>query len=239
MFTREDVAQLNQRFVDSSPEEILAWAVETVPAERIALASSMGLEDQLLTARLVALDRQIHVFTLDTGRLFPETYELIQKSNGHFGIRIDVRFPEASDVEEMVRVGGPNLFYDSVENRRRCCHVRKVRSLRKVLAGLDAWITGLRRDQAVTRTELLPFSWDDDASNLKISPLWRTTEDEVRRSVRVESIPYNRLHDEGFPSIGCAPCTRAVEPGADPRSGRWWWERDDHRECGIHTRRRG
>jgi phosphoadenosine phosphosulfate reductase len=218
-----------------SAENILRTALEQHPG-RIALSSSLSIEDQVITDILVRLDPAARIFTLDTGRLFPETYTLIDRTNKHYGIRIEVFFPEHEAVEAMVNGQGINLFYDSLPQRKECCRVRKIEPLRRAFGGLDAWICGLRREQSVTRTEVLPVERDEANGLVKINPLFDWTEQEVWDYIRTHKVPYNVLHDEGFPSIGCQPCTRAVAHGADPRSGRWWWESPEHKECGLHRR---
>jgi phosphoadenosine phosphosulfate reductase len=218
-----------------SAENILRTSLEQ-HAGRIALSSSLSIEDQVLTDILVRLDPAARIFTLDTGRLFPETYTLIDRTNKHYGIRIEVFFPEREAVEAMVNGQGINLFYDSLPQRKECCRVRKIEPLKRAFVGLDAWICGLRREQSVTRTEVLPIERDEANGLVKINPLFDWTEQEVWDYIRTHRVPYNVLHDEGFPSIGCQPCTRAVAPGADARSGRWWWESPEHKECGLHRR---
>ncbi|MDR0982128.1 MAG: phosphoadenylyl-sulfate reductase [Culturomica sp.] len=219
----------------TSAENILRTALEQYSG-RIALSSSLSIEDQVLTDILVRLDPAARIFTLDTGRLFPETYTLIDRTNKHYGIHIEVFFPESEAVETMVNGQGINLFYDSLPQRKECCRVRKIEPLRRAFAGLDAWICGLRREQSITRTEVLPVERDEANDLVKINPLFDWTEQEVWDYIRTHNVPYNTLHDEGFPSIGCQPCTRAVAPGADARSGRWWWESPEHKECGLHSR---
>lgn len=201
----------------------------------LTLASSLGAEDQVLTHMIGSSGVSIPVFTLDTGRMFAESYDLIERTRAELGVTIRPYFPDAEAVEQMVADEGPNLFYRSVDLRKRCCHVRKVEPLRRALAGKRAWITGLRRAQSVTRAQLGPVEWDEQNGLYKISPLVDWSEDDVWAYIRTHRVPYNALHDQGFPSIGCAPCTRAVAPGDDPRSGRWWWELPEHRECGLHV----
>jgi phosphoadenosine phosphosulfate reductase len=174
------------------------------------------------------------IFTLDTGRLFPETLDLLQRTRDCYGIAIRVYFPDARDVEEMVDAEGPNLFRRGVEQRKRCCHVRKVLPLRRALHGLDAWMCGLRRGQSGTREAVEPIGWDGVNRLVKINPLADWSDAQVRAYVAQHRVPYNPLHDQGFPSIGCACCTRAVLAGEDPRAGRWWWEAADRKECGLH-----
>jgi len=205
--------------------------------DRIALASSMSCEDQVVTDMLCGISPadELRIFTIDTGRLPQETYDVIEATHERYGVRFKVLFPERHEVEEMVAEGGVNLFYDSVEARKRCCHVRKVIPLQRELASLDAWITGLRREQSVTRTDVERVEWDEANGLVKINPLADWSEDRVWEYIRRKNVPYNRLHDRGFPSIGCAPCTRSIAKGQDPRSGRWWWEQPEHRECGLHV----
>lgn len=230
------VETAGEDLLGATAEETLEWVFRHFASDRVALASSMGAEDQVLTDMAVRIRPDLRVFTLDTGRLFPETYDLIEETRRKYGIPIEIQFPDSNDVETMVRDEGPNLFYRSIENRKRCCFVRKVKPLRRVLSGLDAWICGLRRDQSVTRTEVRPVEWDEQNGLHKINPLAEWSERDVWDYIRRHDVPYNALHDRGFPSIGCQPCTRAVKPGEDPRSGRWWWESPEHKECGLHAR---
>jgi len=215
--------------------ELLGWALERF-RPRIALASSFGAEDVVLIDLLMELDPRARVFTLDTGRLHSETYALAQALRDRYGLAIDVYFPRTEALEAMVRAHGVNLFYASVENRKLCCGVRKVEPLDRALEGLDAWITGLRREQAVTRGRVRKVEIDADHGGIvKLNPLADWSWDRVWGYIRDHAVPYNALHDAGFPSIGCAPCTRAVRPGEDLRAGRWWWEQDAAaKECGLH-----
>ena len=224
-----------ERLTGKTPREMIAWAFETFGVEKVVLASSLGAEDQVLTEMAATTDPHARVLTLDTGRLFAETYNLIQETNEKYGIRIDLIFPAAGEVEELVRKDGPNLFYLSVENRRRCCAVRKVHPLKRALAGSKAWICGLRRGQSASRETVEPIVWDAEHNLYKICPLFDWTEKAVWDYLKAHGVPFHALHDKGFPSIGCAPCTRAVQPGADVRSGRWWWEKPEHKECGLHS----
>lgn len=204
--------------------------------EEIVLSTSLGMEDQVLTEMVLRQKRDAEVFTLDTGRLFPETYELIARTNKHFGIRMKVYFPDPLKVEEMVARHGINLFYDSVENRKMCCGIRKVAQLPRAFEGKKAWICGLRKDQSISRFFNKLVEWDENNKLVKVNPLINWTEKDVRKYLSEHNIPYNLLHDRGFPSIGCEPCTRSIEPGDDVRSGRWWWENELHKECGLHKR---
>jgi len=176
------------------------------------------------------------IFTLDTGRLFQETYDLLDITRRKYNLPIEISFPDAMDVEEMVNTRGINLFYDSIENRKLCCFIRKTEPLARALQGMDAWICGLRRDQSVTRQQVKIVEWDSIQKKIKVNPLANWSQEEVWRYIHDHKIPYNTLHDKGFPSIGCLPCTRAVLPGEDIRAGRWWWESPENRECGLHQK---
>jgi phosphoadenosine phosphosulfate reductase len=215
---------------------VLATALAALGRDRLALSASFGPEDIVILDLLARIEPRPRVFTLDTGRLPAETYELIERVRARYDIDVEVFFPDAIDVEAMVRAKGPNLFYESRDNRLECCDVRKVRPLRRALTTVDGWITGLRRDQIVTRARTPKIGVDLEHGMIwKVAPLADWTEEQVWAYIRELDLPYNALHDQGYPSIGCAPCTRAVEPGADPRSGRWWWEEPENRECGIHV----
>ena len=210
---------------------LVAWAVGHYGA-KVAFASSLGAEDQVLTDMVSRVAQGLSIFSIDTGRLPVETYDLLDSTRRHYGLRIEVLFPAADDVAPVVSEWGPNLFRESVEQRKLCCLVRKVRPLKRKLAGLSAWITGLRRDQALTRTELQRIEWDEGNGLVKINPLADWSEEAVWDYIRQHNVPYNALHDQGYPSIGCGPCTRAIFPGEDVRAGRWWWELPEHKEIG-------
>lgn len=201
------------------------------------LASSLGAEDMVLTDLIVKHAPGIGVFTLDTGRLHAQTYELLQRVADHYGIRVRVFYPDATQIERYVGEHGINAFYRSVELRKRCCEIRKVEPLRRALAGKSAWITGLRRQQSVTRQALPEREFDAAFGLTKFNPLAQWSEREVWDYIGRFEVPYNALHDEGFPSIGCQPCTRALTPGEDIRAGRWWWEEPTLKECGLHVKR--
>jgi phosphoadenosine phosphosulfate reductase len=220
--------------------DVLRWSLATF-GPRLRVASSFGVEDMVVVHELSRVGRELgarpRVFLLDTGRLHQETYDLVDKMRDRYEVDLDVYFPEAPLVEDLVRRKGPNSFYASVEDRRECCAVRKVRPLARALAGAKAWMTGMRRGQSPTRGELRVVERDEAHDGLvKLSPLARWTEDEVWAFVREHGVPVHPLHGEGYPSIGCAPCTRAVRPGEDVRAGRWWWEDPAHKECGLHVR---
>ncbi len=200
-------------------------------------ANSFGAEDMLLTDLIVREGLDIGIFSLDTGRLPAETYELMGEAEAHYGIRFQVYYPRHDLTEAYVRSNGINAFYDSVDLRKGCCHARKVEPLRRALSGNQAWITGLRAQQAATR-DGLPLRQFDEANGLeKFNPLADWTEREVWAYIRANKVPYNKLHDRHYPSIGCAPCTRAIAAGEDIRAGRWWWENPETKECGLHVKK--
>ncbi|HEX6827808.1 MAG TPA: phosphoadenylyl-sulfate reductase [Burkholderiales bacterium] len=205
----------------------------------LAFANSFGLEDMVLTDVIVREFPGIEIFTLDTGRLPEETYDLMKRVADHYGVRLRVFYPDTGALERHVNQHGPNAFYDSVELRKECCHIRKVEPLKRALRGKRAWLTGLRREQAVTRRDL-PVSEFDQATGLqKFNPLADWSHLDVWTYVQARGVPYNALHERGYPSIGCAPCTRAVEEGEDIRAGRWWWEDPAGKECGLHRAANG
>jgi phosphoadenosine phosphosulfate reductase len=217
----QDISELKKLIAGKAAGDVIAGVVEHFGAERLAFASSLGAEDQVLTHMLRTAFPEVGIFTIDTGRLPQESYDLMQKTMEYYGFRYEVLFPDSQDVSRLVSEHGPNLFYKSVDLRKSCCNVRKVVPLQKKLATLDAWICGLRRGQAVTRGSVEPVEWDAANGLVKVNPLAAWSD---------------ALHDQGYPSIGCAPCTRAVKPGEDLRAGRWWWESPEHKECGLHQR---
>jgi len=218
--------------------ELLEWSVRKF-AGRIAFASSFGAEDQVIVDMLSRIAPSTRIFTLDTGRLPQATYDLMEATRKRYGMDIEVFFPDGKHVEEMVNKYGANLFYESIENRKLCCRVRKIEPLKRALAGLEAWICGLRQEQSSTRAGLEAMDWDETFGLWKICPLAAWSTEQVWEYIRDNDVPYNRLHDEGYPSIGCAPCTRAVGEDEDIRAGRWWWEAAEHKECGLHLHGEG
>jgi phosphoadenosine phosphosulfate reductase len=227
------VKELNCKFSGTPPENVLKHFLAFY-GDKIALSSSLSLEDQVITDMIVKINPRVRIFTLDTGRLFPETYDLIDRTNAKYGVNIEIFFPNYVDIQNMVNSEGVNLFYESVEKRKQCCRIRKLEPLRRAFAGLDAWICGLRKEQSITRRDMQTVEWDVGNDLLKINPLIDWSEQEVWDYVKSRCVPYNKLHDNGFPSIGCQPCTRAVKAGEDIRAGRWWWESPAHKECGLH-----
>ncbi len=221
-----------------SAQEVIEYFGREFKGE-IALSSSLSYEDQAITHMIASSPEArdaYRVFTLDTGRLFPETYQLIDRTNMTYGINVEVFFPDYKEVQRMVCEEGINLFYNSIESRHRCCQIRKLEPLGRAFKGLKAWVCGLRRSQSLTRKDMQLVEWDEKNNLFKINPLIDWSEQEVISFVKKNGVPYNVLHDKGFPSIGCQPCTRAVKPGEDVRAGRWWWESPEHRECGLHVK---
>lgn len=231
-----EAGELAVEYDDQEPQDVIRWALETFPRERVALCTSFQIDGMAILDMAWRIDPRVQVFTVDTGRLPEETHALIDRVRERYGIAVDVFSPEALELETMVQRHGVNLFYRAVPLRLTCCDVRKVRPLLRALRGYDAWITGLRRDQWATRANIRKIELDHDHGGIvKLSPLADWTEDEVWDYVRANEVPYHPLYERGYKSIGCAPCTRPVPPGADSRAGRWWWEgAGAPKECGMH-----
>jgi phosphoadenosine phosphosulfate reductase len=220
---------------DAAPLKSLKLLAEQFKGQA-AFSTSFGLEDQLITHLIFTHDLPIRVFTLDTGRNFQETYATWSKTLDRYCKPIEVYYPQSEALEELLATKGPNSFYQSVEDRKNCCHIRKVEPLTRALNGQKLWITGIRAEQSPNRQGMSNLEWDPAFQIIKFHPLFTWTFDQVRGFVDQHNIPYNSLHDKGFPSIGCAPCTRAVRPGEDARAGRWWWEDTSKKECGLHIK---
>lgn len=201
---------------------------------KVVFSSSFGQEDMVITDVIFRNNISIGIFTLDTGRLFQETYDLMDLTRARYGKEFKIYFPDAADVEEYVTHKGINAFYESVENRKECCFIRKVKPLKRALTGQEVWVTGLRAEQSENRSSLPIWEWDEGFHIYKFNPLVAWSYEQVLDYLKENSVPYNKLHDKGFISIGCAPCTRAIQPGEHPRVGRWWWE-NSKKECGLHT----
>jgi len=219
--------------VEAVKQVLAEIAVDYNPA---TLASSFGAEDMVLMDLICKFSPEIDIFTLDTGRLPKETYEIMQQAKTLYNREVNVYFPDASDVESFVTQLGPNAFYEGVELRKQCCGIRKVKPLQRALAGKKAWLTGMRRSQAVTRSELPLSERDEDHGLQKFSPLTDWSNGDVWAYLKAFDVPYNALHDQGYASIGCEPCTRAISAGEDIRAGRWWWENPESKECGLHVK---
>ncbi|MDP3467761.1 MAG: phosphoadenylyl-sulfate reductase [Daejeonella sp.] len=215
-------------------EQSLEYLVNAFPGE-VIFSTSFGWEDQVISHIIFKNNLPIKIFTIETGRLFPETYYVWNRTIEMYGKPIHAYYPDTTAVEKMVSSKGPSSFYESVENRKECCAIRKIEPLKRALAGNSCWITGIRAEQSLNREHMDPIEWDDANQILKFHPIFDWTLDQVKTFIRENNIPYNPLHDKGFPSIGCAPCTRAVKEGEDFRAGRWWWEDQDKKECGLHS----
>lgn len=229
----EYLSQLQQAFENLPVEEALKQTVALFPAGTVKFSTSLGQEDQVLTDLIARNKIGVNIFTIDTGRLFNEAYETWERTEARYKIRIQPFFPQAEAVQNMVSEKGINLFYESVENRQTCCGIRKVEPLNRALQGTTVWLTGLRASQNDHRKSIPMVEWLPEKHMYKINPLLHWSYEEILDYIKKNNVPYNPLHDKGFISIGCAPCTRAIEPGEDPRAGRWWWEAS-HKECGLH-----
>jgi phosphoadenosine phosphosulfate reductase len=227
------IKEYNNLLKGATPGEVLSFFAAKYQ-DKIVFSTSFGAEDQVLTDLVYNMDSRVNIFTLDTGRLFQETYDLMHITEKKYGIKIRLYFPDAGRVEEMVKEKGINLFYESVDNRKLCCHIRKIEPLKRALEGMKVWISGVRKEQSVTRQDFELVEWDESFGIIKLAPLIDWTESQVWEYIKTKKIPYNELHDKGFPSIGCLPCTRTVTPGGSLRSGRWWWELPENKECGLH-----
>lgn len=225
---------LEHRLDQLTAKEGLALIADLFPG-KVVFSTSLGQEDQVITQLIASQNLPIQIFSLDTGRLFPETLELLARTESKYQTRIKVYYPERESVENLVAEQGINGFYESVENRKSCCFVRKVEPLKRALAGNEVWVTGLRAEQSANRSDMKRIEWDEANQILKFNPLLDWTFEQIISYIEEHKIPYNPLHDKGFISIGCAPCTRAILPGENPRAGRWWWE-DSKKECGLHSR---
>ena len=231
-FTQKELDEINPTL--KTAQDALTWASENLHP-KVAKASSFGAEDSVLVDMMTKINHAFRFFTLDTGRLPQETYDIMDKLSKKYNVKYEVMFPDSDEVKEMVESKGINLFYDSIENRRLCCGIRKVKPLRKMLSSLDGWITGIRRDQTSTRENAQMLEIDEKYYGIvKVNPLLNWTWDQVWVYIKENKVPYNSLIDKGYPSIGCAPCTRAINEGEDLRAGRWWWESDETKECGLH-----
>lgn len=230
----QEVTQLARAYETRSPHDVLQWTLERFGV-RAALCTSFQADGMAILDMAWRIDPKVRVFTIDTGRLPQDTYALLDQVRAKYNIEIEVYFPDATQVESIVRRHGSNLFYHSVQSRLLCCEARKVLPLRRVLASLDAWVTGLRRDQSPTRSAVRKIEVDNDHGGLiKVNPLASWSEEEVWSYIRAHNVPYHPFYDQGYTSIGCAPCTRPTKTGEDPRAGRWWWEPGVAKECGMH-----
>jgi len=229
------VPSLSDELANLTIYQALRSLVEVFPGE-VTFSTSFGVEDQVLMHLIASQKHDIKVFTLDTGRLFNQTYTVWDSTNGHFGIKIEAYYPNAADIEYYIKEKGPNAFYTSVDDRKECCFIRKVEPLKRALSGSSIWITGLRAEQSPSRKDLALIEWDEANKIIKYNPLLHWSAEEVWEYIKKNRVPYNELYDKGFVSIGCAPCTRAIKDGEDFRAGRWWWEDNTKKECGLHIK---
>lgn len=232
-FTQKEIDELNS--TTTTAQKALQWASDNLHPN-VAKASSFGAEDAVIMDLMLKINPNFRFFTLDTGRLPKETYEIMDAVSKKYGITVEVLFPDAAQVEQMVNTKGINLFYDSVENRKLCCEIRKVHPMNRMLATLDGWITGLRSEQTKLRHTATMFQLDSKHNDIvKINPIINWTWDDVQKYIKTHDLKYNSLLDKGYPSIGCEPCTRSIKKGQPLRAGRWWWESsDEQKECGLH-----
>ena len=228
-----NVQQIKDAIKGKLPQEVLAFLVKNFE-EGLIFSTSFGWEDQVLSDMIFSEDLPVKVFTLETGRLFPETYYTWNRTLEKYQKPISSYHPNQEKLQNMVTKKGPSSFYESVENRKECCGIRKVEPLNRALSGQKVWITGIRADQSANREDMDWVEWDEAHQLIKVHPIFNWTLDDVKAYVKEKNVPYNPLHDKGFPSIGCQPCTRAVQPGEDFRAGRWWWEDASKKECGLH-----
>ena len=228
-------AKLKNQLIGLSIEKQL-MELSSIFQGKIIFTTSLGIEDQVITHIIFRNNLNIKVATLDTGRLFPQTYDVLSNTIIKYNKTIDIYFPEYKAVEKLVTEKGPYSFYKSVENRKECCGIRKIVPLNRALTGMECWISGIRAEQSETRSKMDWIEYDEHKGLFKFYPLFNWSMDEVKNFVKENNIPYNTLHDKGFVSIGCEPCTKAIKPGEDFRAGRWWWENDGAKECGLHTK---
>lgn len=229
MLSPVEIASLN----NLSVEEGIKLLCDKFPGQ-VVFSTSLGQEDQVINAFIGKANLPVKIFTLDTGRLFNESYDLLEKTILRYKTPVEIFFPDAEEVRQFVNNKGINAFYESVDNRKECCYIRKVKPLNKALTGAKVWITGLRAEQSDNRKDMPVIEWDEQRQLYKYNPLLHWSYYEMINYIKENNVPYNPLHDKGFVSIGCAPCTRAIEPGEDIRAGRWWWELSK-KECGLHA----
>jgi|SRR5690606_17009256 len=228
------IASLKKELAALDARQIIQFITDTY-GEKAVFSTSFGIEDQVITHMLAEAETKASVFTLETGRLFPETYYVWNRTLEKYGLPIKAYYPNTTAVERLVTEKGPSSFYESVENRKECCYIRKIEPLKRAIQGYEVWITGIRAEQSANREDMDFIEWDDANQIIKIHPLFHWTLSEVEDFLKQHHVPYNPLHDKGFPSIGCQPCTRAIRPGEDFRAGRWWWEDRSKKECGLHA----
>lgn len=230
-----NITDINNQLNNKAIEDRIVDMCNMFP-EKVVFTTSFGMEDQVITDIIFKHNFPVKVITLDTGRMFEETYKVFSRTRERYGKNIEVYYPDTKAVEKLMTTKGPFSFYESVENRKECCNIRKVEPLKRALKGHKCWITGIRREQSEERRHMQEIEWDETNNLYKMSPLYKWTLDDVEKYIKDNNVPYNTLYDKGFVSIGCAPCTRAVQPGDDFRAGRWWWEHNEAKECGLHIK---
>ncbi|MBP7809430.1 MAG: phosphoadenylyl-sulfate reductase [Bacteroidia bacterium] len=231
----KQINDISNLIAGKTADEILE-TISELSSEKIVFSTSLSYEDQVISHIIFSKNLNIEIFTLDTGRLFSETYSVFNSTRDRYKNEIKTYYPKTEAVEKLVSSKGPNSFYESVENRKECCHIRKVEPLKRALAGKTIWITGIRAEHSANRHDMKNVEWDEANQIIKIHPLLNWTFEETKAYINKHNIPYNSLHDKGFVSIGCQPCTRAIKTGEDFRAGRWWWEDNTKKECGLHTK---
>lgn len=234
MEQKNDISNLLYQSSRLNIADFLKLLSEQYPG-KVTFSTSFSYEDQVVTNEILSNNLPVKIFTLDTGRLFPETYSVWSSTNAMYNTHVKAYYPNAELLHDFVSSKGPNSFYESVDNRKQCCFIRKVEPLKRALAGNHIWITGLRAEHSNDRHDLPVIEWDESNNIIKYHPILYWTTEEVKKYISDNHIPYNPLHDKGFVSIGCAPCTRAIRPGEDFRAGRWWWEDANKKECGLHV----
>jgi phosphoadenosine phosphosulfate reductase len=232
---QKQIKDLPNQIGGLSIEASLKYLTERFPG-KVSFSSSFSMEDQVIAHIILSAQLPVSIFTLDTGRLFAETYSVWTVTNDQYSTKIRAYYPDRSLLEQYLNDKGPNAFYESVANRKECCHIRKVEPLRRALKGQSVWVTGLRASHSAERKDMDLLEWDENNQVIKYNPLLYWSTEETKEFIRKQEVPYNVLHDRGFVSIGCAPCTRAIHSGEDFRAGRWWWEQADKKECGLHVR---
>jgi len=228
------IASLKKELAALDARQIIQFISDRY-GDKAVFSTSFGIEDQVITHMLADAGTKASIFTLETGRLFPETYYVWNRTLEKYGLPIKAYYPDTAAVERLVTEKGPSSFYESVENRKECCYIRKIEPLKRAIQGYEIWITGIRAEQSANREDMDFVEWDAANQIIKVHPLFHWTLSDVEDFLKQHHVPYNPLHDKGFPSIGCQPCTRAIQPGDDFRAGRWWWEDKSKKECGLHA----
>lgn len=231
-----NLGKLNKIYTKKKTIETIEYLMDIFGPDRTILASSLSIEDQVLTDMILKTNKDARIFFLDTGRHFQESYDLLDETSKRLKFSYEIYTPDNMELEKYLSENGANAFYDSIELRKKCCEIRKVNPLKRALGTVDAWICGLRRTQSITRDNIEIFEYDDNYEIYKVNPLAYWSEEDLWEYIKENNVPYSRLYNKGFTSIGCQPCTRALEPGEDVRSGRWWWENPQKKECGLHRR---